>query len=395
MNQKNFLLRILLVFLLLLSSKDSLAQTVGISYTTHLAPITNQYIPICGTEQRTDNIKVAFNYTNLQAFCNVGNPYRAIVTLYKNNAVYDVHQFDLSSNWFNETFYNVPVAAGSVFKANVEFLRKKNVCIGYTTVCNITSSDLTTPVQNGTPNFNVNGNAIPANGAPLNVCISNIKLNASSTSCETNYNINVQECDLYWSRTYDYEFGLWFNGQAPDNINLQSIASTYSYPPYYTGNPARQGSILIGGNLPSGGERYYRVSICVGPTWTCKTALIKVITTCRTVEETTDAAIKDAEIVVVEDEDHIMQAAEPMENVSIADDVKLFPNPNNGVFELTIADNTEDINVEIYNLVGLTVKSLQLKGATNQIDISALPRGIYTLHITVNGKNTIKKIIKE
>jgi hypothetical protein len=142
-------------------------------------------------------------------------------------------------------------------------------------------------VPPATPNFSIkdkNNNWVtpPADGSPIEVCSSNITMNAAATMGESKYEIVVQESDRWWNRSYRYEWGRWFSGQAPNGINLQNLASTYSYPQYgFTGDVARQGSVLFGGNLQSGAERYFRVSLCTGePSWTCKTALLRVIGSC-------------------------------------------------------------------------------------------------------------------
>jgi hypothetical protein len=143
-----------------------------------------------------------------------------------------------------------------------------------------------------TPNFNINGIAIPTNGSPINVCGSNIRVNAGASTCETRYMVSIQECDLWWNRTGQYEVDVWFNGQAPDNINLQLIANNYSQPPYFTGPSSRYNTGLFGGTLPNGQARYYRVSICVNePNWLCKTALIKVDGNCRAVPSPADVNV--------------------------------------------------------------------------------------------------------
>lgn len=136
-------------------------------------------------------------------------------------------------------------------------------------------------IKPATPSFTINGMSPPPDNSPLSVCASNVTINASATSCESKYYIGVAESDLWWNRTYDYEWGKWFSGEAPSSLNLQQLATTYSYAPNFTGSPARQGSPLIGGNLPAGGSRYYRLSVCTGePSWTCKFALLQVNGNC-------------------------------------------------------------------------------------------------------------------
>ncbi|GAA4773624.1 MULTISPECIES: T9SS type A sorting domain-containing protein [Flavobacterium] len=393
-----------ILFFILINFKIYAQEQPTIKFTTHLSSVGDTYIPICGTEQRVDNIKVGFSYcggTNLpndcvSPKCNIGNPYKAIVTLFKNNTVFSEHEFTLSSLYFYETFTNVSVSSGSIFKARVQFFRKKNLCIGYELLRDIYSSNLTVPVLNGTPDFNINGIPIPIDGSAIQACISNIKINAGATSCETAYNITVEECDQYWNRTYDYEFGVWLNGEAPDNINLQNIASTYSVPPYYTGNPSRAGSILIDGNLANGSERYYRVKVCTGPIWTCKTALLKVISGCK---QANDSNISENQnesnpkVTVISNNDNSLI----LNNINKIDDnydlISVYPNPTNGVFKINI--NEENANYKIYNSNGNIVQSKFLIKDENLIDLSNEPKGIYLINIHIKNKIILKKIVKQ
>jgi hypothetical protein len=75
---------------------------------------------------------------------------------------------------------------------------------------------------------------------------------------------------------------------------------------------------------------------------------------------------------------------------------KIFPNPC--IDFLTIEINSiEDVTLNIYNLYGIRMKSLECKNLINMtIDISAFPKGMYLLELTNQHslQNTIYKIIK-
>jgi len=132
-----------------------------------------------------------------------------------------------------------------------------------------------------TPSFTMKGTPPTPSGSPLHLCESNVTMNASATSYASKYFISIQESDQWWNPTGDYAWGRWFSGQAPSSLNLQQLSTTYSYPPDFTGSPARQGSPLIGGNLPVKGARYYRVNLCTEePSRTCQSALIQVDGNC-------------------------------------------------------------------------------------------------------------------
>lgn len=78
--------------------------------------------------------------------------------------------------------------------------------------------------------------------------------------------------------------------------------------------------------------------------------------------------------------------------------ISVYPNPNNGEFNLTISkfDNLKMSFVEIYNLLGEKVYSSRLNQSNSTHDISNLKAGIYQLKITNENKTIhLQKIIKQ
>ncbi|WP_203295357.1 T9SS type A sorting domain-containing protein [Luteirhabdus pelagi] len=73
------------------------------------------------------------------------------------------------------------------------------------------------------------------------------------------------------------------------------------------------------------------------------------------------------------------------------DQITLYPNPTTDLLNISkVAFPVERIS--IYDVLGQNVyTSHQLK----EIDVSTLPAGIYTVEITVDGKKTTKKILKQ
>ena len=73
----------------------------------------------------------------------------------------------------------------------------------------------------------------------------------------------------------------------------------------------------------------------------------------------------------------------------------IFPNPNDGEFiinsELT---NIENISVRLYNIMGTEIKHFNnIDGYPFQINLKDLPNGCYTINVSCNGNNMIKKLI--
>ena len=77
-------------------------------------------------------------------------------------------------------------------------------------------------------------------------------------------------------------------------------------------------------------------------------------------------------------------------------DFNLYPNPNNGIFNIEIKNHPLDkINLEIYSLLG--VRILEIKDFNRQnsipIDISNYPKGIYLVKINCDKFIYTKRII--
>jgi hypothetical protein len=68
------------------------------------------------------------------------------------------------------------------------------------------------------------------------------------------------------------------------------------------------------------------------------------------------------------------------------DDVRVFPNPNNGTFTLSLSNISEKCNIEIYNILGEKVGDylLDVNSEKMSITVNGLSEGIYLYNITVN-----------
>ncbi len=74
----------------------------------------------------------------------------------------------------------------------------------------------------------------------------------------------------------------------------------------------------------------------------------------------------------------------------------LFPNPNNGLFTLSINKLSENINIEIYNSVGQLIHNQKIVSENTNLNIIEWANGIYFLRVLEN--NVIlkqEKIVKE
>ena len=74
--------------------------------------------------------------------------------------------------------------------------------------------------------------------------------------------------------------------------------------------------------------------------------------------------------------------------------VKLYPNPNNGNFTLSVKDPTQKISLEVYNNIGQFIRREEAEQGESKMDISGLNEGVYYVYIFVKGmKVSTQKII--
>ena len=69
--------------------------------------------------------------------------------------------------------------------------------------------------------------------------------------------------------------------------------------------------------------------------------------------------------------------------------ITVFPNPSNGMFTFQWVVISGECSVEIYNVLGEQVKSFELSGQRNEVDLSSQPRGIYLYRVIANNGSLI------
>lgn len=73
--------------------------------------------------------------------------------------------------------------------------------------------------------------------------------------------------------------------------------------------------------------------------------------------------------------------------------LQVVPNPNNGAFVIQLGNTREAVTLTLRNALGQTVKTMQLPAGKNNVDMSGLSQGIYTLEVANAGGKMTKKIV--
>lgn len=80
----------------------------------------------------------------------------------------------------------------------------------------------------------------------------------------------------------------------------------------------------------------------------------------------------------------------------LAGNMKLYPNPGNGLYTLEIPDESGEMELSVTGLTGQVVweSTVFLQQAPVQLDVRSLPAGVYMLHLNLNDREYIRKLVK-
>ncbi|GCD80822.1 fibronectin type III domain-containing protein [Schleiferia thermophila] len=81
----------------------------------------------------------------------------------------------------------------------------------------------------------------------------------------------------------------------------------------------------------------------------------------------------------------------------LSDMLKVYPNPSNGVFELTFSDQVDKLPVRIFDLKGVKVYESTLTSGNGNFsetfDLKSLPKGVYMLKVTTSEGEISRRIV--
>ncbi|RMB61047.1 T9SS C-terminal target domain-containing protein [Dokdonia sinensis] len=84
-----------------------------------------------------------------------------------------------------------------------------------------------------------------------------------------------------------------------------------------------------------------------------------------------------------------------VDDALFAQNIKLFPNPASDIVNISFVHTSERAQVEIFSVLGQSIRSQELSANESIVDISDLEAGMYILQITSENGIASKRIIKE
>ncbi len=92
-------------------------------------------------------------------------------------------------------------------------------------------------------------------------------------------------------------------------------------------------------------------------------------------------------------------SARTANSINSEEEIKLYPNPNNGKFTLSLSKQVENkASYAIYDVTGKLIQNKELNennlNSEIEVDISNFPAGIYMVNITIDNQEFTKKVVK-
>ena len=82
--------------------------------------------------------------------------------------------------------------------------------------------------------------------------------------------------------------------------------------------------------------------------------------------------------------------------IELLESVVAYPNPSRGLFEISIPTSENQVNIELYNILGqlIEAKNYDLSSGSIQINLTSKPKGMYLAKVCLEKPITLK-LIKE
>lgn len=82
-----------------------------------------------------------------------------------------------------------------------------------------------------------------------------------------------------------------------------------------------------------------------------------------------------------------------IDDEALVNNLQMYPNPTNGVLNISSKSNQKITKVQVFDLLGRTVENIDL--IDDKVDMSRLSSGVYLLKLTAGNSEVTKRIIKE
>lgn len=236
-------------------------------------------------------------------------------------------------------------------------------------------------VVNNDPTFSLNINTIPATYFTM-------ALSANDPYGYNNsgfyYSLFIEELDGVGNPYYqDNGTDCWWN--YPNQETFQGYASTGTGTFSQSGwgaCPAPAGQFLY--------NHTYRITRGVWNDQCTYRQFAMIITTVKSGNGHTVEAVEDPNAP----DYGALSLANAVNHQGEENAIAIYPNPSNGLYTIELADYT-DASIEVYNVLGKKVKTVQQTATKTTVDLTGYPKGVYFVNIHSNGELISKKIILE
>ncbi|OYQ33024.1 hypothetical protein CHU92_13975 [Flavobacterium cyanobacteriorum] len=82
-------------------------------------------------------------------------------------------------------------------------------------------------------------------------------------------------------------------------------------------------------------------------------------------------------------------------NVNAIAETKLFPNPNNGIFNITLANKHNSVNIQVFDISGKLIYENKATGASFSISLPGIAPGIYLVKLSSDTYSETIKFVKK
>lgn len=73
--------------------------------------------------------------------------------------------------------------------------------------------------------------------------------------------------------------------------------------------------------------------------------------------------------------------------------VLIYPNPNTGIFNISMSKEVKAATIEVYDLMGKKIVAKNIETNSGVIDISDYPKGIYMIKVLANQQTFMSKVV--